>query len=106
MRALEETLAGFDSEAANNIRIQANALQRLSEVSAELQNYRQVFGDLGRQPPDVARLVSQLRQKEAELKKLQLVARELEAVCDALCNASVKLTVFRTSPLYIQSWIS
>jgi len=62
------------------MRLQADALHRLSEVSAELQKYRQVFGDLGSHPPDVAQLLAKLRQKEAELERLQLVARELEGV--------------------------
>ena len=87
MRVLEETLAGFDSvhpDVAKDMRLRADALHQLSEVSAELQKYRHMFGDLGSQPPDVAQLVAQLRQKESELERLQLVARELEGVSELL----------------------
>lgn len=74
-------------EVAKAMRLQADALQRLSEVNAELQKYRQVFGDFGSQPPDVAQLVAKLRQKEAELEKLQLVARELEGVGESFLSS-------------------
>ena len=107
MHVLEEALAGLDSahpEVAKYIRLQADAMQRLSEATAELQKYRQAFGGLGNQPPEVKPLVAQLRQKDAELEKLQLVAQELEAVCKAFPACFVKLMEFpRTSPLCIQS---
>jgi E3 ubiquitin-protein ligase BRE1 len=102
--ALEESLAGFDStqpEVAKYMRLQADTLQRLSDVSAELQKYRQLFGDLGNQTPVVAQLVAQLRQKDAELEKLQLVARELEAVCEAFPTPLLKLMAFQESVFYI-----
>lgn len=82
-------------------------MQRLSEATAELQKYRQAFGGTGNQPPEVTLLVAQLRQKDGELEKLQLVARELEAVCRASPAFFAKLMGFpRISPLYIQSWIN
>lgn len=82
---LEETLAGYEykhPDIVKHMRAQADAMEQLSKVTAELQNYRQVFGDMCNLTPDVVQLAEQLRVKETELKKLRLIARELESVRD------------------------
>jgi E3 ubiquitin-protein ligase BRE1 len=52
---------------------EADALQKLSEVTAQLEKYQTVYGDPSTLPPEVSNLADQLKQKESEIQRLRLL---------------------------------
>lgn len=74
--ALEQTLAIFQDDHPNvvqHMKAEADALQKLSEVTEQLEKYQTVYGDPSTLPPDVSKLADQARQKESEIQKLRLL---------------------------------
>ncbi|CAA7261702.1 unnamed protein product [Cyclocybe aegerita] len=79
--ALEQTLVIFQNghpEHGDSIFVEVESREQLKEIKSRLHEYERVFGSSATHPPDVARLVEQLRIKEAELVKLRLQERQRE----------------------------
>ncbi|KAG6903108.1 hypothetical protein C0995_006295 [Termitomyces sp. Mi166 len=57
---------------AEHLKTEADALQRLAEVQAQLDQYKRVYGDASGLPTDTSALAEQLRHKEEEVEKLRL----------------------------------
>jgi hypothetical protein len=55
------------------MKAEADALQKLSEVTSQLEKYKMVYGDPSTLPHDVSKLVDQARQKESEIQRLRLL---------------------------------
>ena len=70
---LAQTLADFQKDNPEHMKVEVDALQRLAEAEAQLAKYKSVYGDSSTLPPDVSRLSEQLRQKEEELQKHRLL---------------------------------
>ncbi|KAJ4483234.1 hypothetical protein J3R30DRAFT_3447116 [Lentinula aciculospora] len=72
--ALEEVLAKLNQEhpdIAHHVRSEAGARQKLSEVTAQLTQYRTLYGEFSLTQSD--RLESELQRKEDELRQLRLL---------------------------------
>ncbi|KAG6867824.1 hypothetical protein C0993_010583 [Termitomyces sp. T159_Od127] len=72
---LEKSLAKYQEshpDVAEHLQTEADALQRLAEVQAQLDKYKRVYGDTSGLPPDTSALLEQLRHKEEEVQKLRL----------------------------------
>lgn len=72
---LEKSLSKYQEthpDVAEHLKTEADALQRLAEVQAQLNKYKRVYGDASGLPPDTSVLVEQLRHKEEEVQKLRL----------------------------------
>lgn len=87
---LAQTLSDFqkdNSEVVEYMKVEADALQKLTEAEAQLAKYKSVYGDSSSFPPDVSKLSEQLRQKEDELQKHRLLEIQRTQVCfsRALC---------------------
>lgn len=59
---------------------EANTLQQLSKLKAELDKYQRTYGTLSTLPPDASQLAEQLHTKELELEKLRLLETERKEV--------------------------
>ncbi|KAF8740809.1 hypothetical protein AX14_007181 [Amanita brunnescens Koide BX004] len=73
--ALEKTFGSFQADRPDvlrHIKLEAETRQKLSEVTAQLENYQRVYGDSSL-PPDLSRLAKQLKQKDEELHQLRLI---------------------------------
>jgi len=82
--ALAQTLSDFQKDnptVVEHMKVEADALQRLAEVEAQLAKYKSVYGDSSTFSPDVSKLSEQLRQKEDELQKHRLLEIQRTQVC-------------------------
>jgi E3 ubiquitin-protein ligase BRE1 len=71
--SLEKTLAGLHGpDVVRHIKLEAETRQKLSEVTAQLENYQRIYGDSSL-PPDLSRLAKQLKQKDEEIQQLRLI---------------------------------
>lgn len=73
--ALEKTLVGFQADRPDilrHIKLEAEARQKLSEATAQLENYQRVYGDSSI-PPDLSLFAKQFKQKDEELQQLRLI---------------------------------
>ncbi|KAK7005736.1 putative allantoicase [Favolaschia claudopus] len=73
--AFEQTLSIFQDDhpkVVQHMEAEANALQRLASVTAKLENYQQIYGNLSSLAPDTAQLVERVREQEEEIKRLRL----------------------------------
>ncbi|KAK1218814.1 E3 ubiquitin-protein ligase bre1 [Marasmius sp. AFHP31] len=89
LAALEQACSKLDEEhpdITRHIQAESDALQKLSDVSKELEKYRRVYGELTSLQPDVGQLASQLQQKDDELQRLRLLDQQRE-------QASISLLV-------------
>ncbi|KAH7911989.1 BRE1 E3 ubiquitin ligase-domain-containing protein [Hygrophoropsis aurantiaca] len=78
--ALVQSLASLQIEhpdVEKHIQAEANVRQQLADTLKELEQYRSVFGPPSSLPPDERCLAEQLRQKDDELRKSQMVATQL-----------------------------
>ncbi|KAF9010533.1 BRE1 E3 ubiquitin ligase-domain-containing protein [Cyathus striatus] len=74
--ALEQTFSIYQDDhpdVVQHMRAEAEALQQLSEATAQLKQYQKVYGDEVTLPLDVSRLREKLKEKESELEKLRLL---------------------------------
>ncbi|KAH9485124.1 E3 ubiquitin-protein ligase BRE1 [Psilocybe cubensis] len=74
--ALEQTIEQYkidQPDVVQHMKSEANALQQLSKLKAELDKYQRTYGTLSTLPPDVSELAKELRAKETELEKLRLL---------------------------------
>ncbi|KAF5370755.1 hypothetical protein D9758_001925 [Tetrapyrgos nigripes] len=74
--ACQETLSKLQQDhpdVAKHMQAEVDALQRLSDVSTELNKYRKVYGDVSSLEPDVSKLATFLQEKEDELHRLRLL---------------------------------
>lgn len=62
------------------MKAQADALEKLEKVKAELGHYKQTYGPISENSPEVSELLEQLRSKEDELEKLKLCETQRQAV--------------------------
>ncbi|KAG5733688.1 E3 ubiquitin-protein ligase BRE1 [Termitomyces sp. T112] len=72
---LEHSLSKYQDahpDIAEHLKAEADALQRLADVQAQLEKYKRVYGDASGLPPDTSALAEQLRRKEEEVHKLRL----------------------------------
>ncbi|KNZ72904.1 E3 ubiquitin-protein ligase BRE1 [Termitomyces sp. J132] len=72
---LEQSLSKYQDahpDIAEHLKAEADALQRLADVQAQLEKYKRVYGDASGLPPDTSALAEQLRRKEEEVHKLRL----------------------------------
>ena len=60
---------------------EAEALEQLSLVKAELEKYQRTYGPTSTLPPDTSQLAEQLAKKERELEHLRLLERQRQEVC-------------------------
>lgn len=65
---------------------EANALEKLAEVSSKLATYQRICGDLSSLSPGTAQLTEQLRQKEEELHRLRLLDTQRSQVRSYNCG--------------------
>ncbi|KIM45233.1 hypothetical protein M413DRAFT_441916 [Hebeloma cylindrosporum] len=73
--ALEQTFSIYQDDhpdIVQHMKAQADALEKLEEVKAELGRYERTYGPMSRNSPEVSELLEQLRLKEDELEKLRL----------------------------------
>ncbi|TFK44380.1 hypothetical protein BDQ12DRAFT_672875 [Crucibulum laeve] len=73
--ALEQTFSVYQDDhpdVVRHMKAEADALQKLSEVTSQLERYQKVYGDCSTLAPDVAQLAEQLKRKETELEQLRL----------------------------------
>ncbi|KAF5380344.1 hypothetical protein D9615_004567 [Tricholomella constricta] len=98
--ALEESLSKHQADhpdVAKHMKAEADALQKLAEVQAELERYKAVYENPSFLPSDMSTLPEQLRQKEEELQRLRLMdiqhtqAIFHEACADSLLQAETSL---------------
>ncbi|KAL0578744.1 E3 ubiquitin-protein ligase bre1 [Marasmius crinis-equi] len=95
LAALDQACSKLDAEQpdiARHIQGETEALQKLSEVSAELEKYRTVYGELSSLQPDAGQLASQLQQKEDELQRLRLLEQQREQTETSLYTEIEKLS--------------
>ncbi|KAJ6499055.1 BRE1 E3 ubiquitin ligase-domain-containing protein [Mycena sanguinolenta] len=73
--AVNQTLSIFQDDHPNvvqHMEAEANALQKLAAVTAELENYQKSYGELSSLNPDAAQLAEKVRVQEEEIKRLRL----------------------------------
>ncbi|KAF9263329.1 BRE1-domain-containing protein [Marasmius fiardii PR-910] len=81
LATLEQACSNLDEDnpdIARHVQAEAEALQKLSDVSAQLERYRTVYGEFSSLQPDVSQLASQLQQKEDELQRFRLLDKQRE----------------------------
>jgi E3 ubiquitin-protein ligase BRE1 len=81
---LEQSLSSFSSDQPNiakHMKAEAEVRQQLSDVEAQLEKYKAVYGDPSTFPPDVCKLTEQLQQKEDENQRLRLSDTQRSQVC-------------------------
>lgn len=87
--ALEKTLVGFQADRPDilrHIKLEAETRQKLSEVTAQLENYQRVYGDSSI-PPDLSQFAKQFKQKDEELQQLRLIKDQQSQVwCSHSCR--------------------
>ncbi|KAG6831681.1 hypothetical protein H0H92_008324 [Tricholoma furcatifolium] len=72
---LEQSLSNCNTshpDMAEHIKGEADAVQKLAEVQAQLDKYKAVYGDSSALPADASKLAQQLQLKEEEVRKLRL----------------------------------
>ncbi|KAG7098761.1 hypothetical protein E1B28_000670 [Marasmius oreades] len=95
LATLEQACSNLDEDhpdIARHIQAEAEALQKLSDVSTELERYHTVYGELSSLHPDVSQLASQLQQKEGELQRLRLLDKQREQTETSLYTEVEKLS--------------
>jgi len=81
--ALEQTFSIYQDDhpdIVQHMKAQADALERLEKVKAELGRYEQTYGPISENSPEVSELLEQLRLKEDELEKLRLCEIQRQTV--------------------------
>ncbi|KAF8070613.1 BRE1 E3 ubiquitin ligase-domain-containing protein [Lyophyllum atratum] len=74
--AMEQSWSKYQDDhpdVAEHMKAEADALQKLVEVQAQLKKYKTVYGDPSSLPSNSSTLSEQLRQKEEEIQKLRLL---------------------------------
>ena len=101
--ALEKTLVGFQVDRPDilrHIKLEAETRQKLSEVTAQLENYQRVYGDSSI-PPDLSLIAKQFKQKDEELQQLRLIKDQQSQVwwthsCRTRLSRNVRLRLHST----------
>jgi E3 ubiquitin-protein ligase BRE1 len=94
--ALEQSLSHFQSDQPNivkHVKAEAEVRQQLSEVEAQLEKYKAVYGDPSTLPPDVSKLAERLQQKEDENQRLRLLDTQRSQVCRSFWAIAVVLAL-------------
>jgi hypothetical protein len=84
--ALEQSFAMFDDDHPDimkHIKAETEAREQLADITKQLEKYQSIYGDLSQLPPDVQGLEAQLRLKEDEVQRLQLVDKQRAQVSRA-----------------------
>ncbi|PPR05855.1 hypothetical protein CVT26_010135 [Gymnopilus dilepis] len=95
LAALEETFSTYQSEhpdIARHMKSEAEALEQLSLVKAELEKYQRTYGPTTTLPPDTSQLAEQLAKKERELEHLRLLERQRQETESSLFVELEKLS--------------
>ncbi|KAF8904461.1 hypothetical protein CPB84DRAFT_1845408 [Gymnopilus junonius] len=95
LAVLEKTFSIYQNDnpdVAQHMKAEAEAIERLSQVNADLEKYERTYGPLASLPPDVTQLAEQLRLKERELEQLRLVDRQRQEAESSLFVELEKLS--------------